>query len=253
MHILILEDEKPAFKKILKYVSDYYKEQFTYKHLETVLEATNELKTNTNYDLILSDIELLDGNVFTVYKSLEKTPPIIFCTAYNKYLIKAFKVNGISYILKPYSQDELNSALSKYQDLVAFSTLKNPTMLTTLQHLISDTNIYYKKRFTIKKSNGIKLLETKHICFIEAYGDFSKIMDTSGNMHLLSKSIGIVLNDLDPQLFFRVNRSYIVNINYIETLKPYSKNRLSIKMKGFSNLITTSTAVTKEFRKWVEK
>ncbi len=253
IHILILEDEKPAFKKMIQFVCDFYSNKFTYKHLQTVSETIQELKNNTEYDLILSDIELLDGNVFTAFEAIKRTPPIIFCTAYNEYLIKAFRVNGISYVLKPYSQEELNIALSKYQELVDFTSKNNRKLYSNLQKMILDNTVYYKKRVAIKKHNGIKLLEVKNISFVEGYGDFSKIVDASGKVHILSKNIGSLINDLNPQYFFRVNRSYIINIDYIKTIKPYSKNRLSIKMKTFSNLITTSTAVTKDFRKWIDK
>lgn len=253
MHILILEDEIPAFKKILQYVSDFYEGNFTYEHLKTISDASTTLSKNNNYDLIISDIELLDGNVFSVFETIAKTPPIIFCTAYNKYLIKAFQVNGISYVLKPYSQEELNNALSKYQELVHYVAISNEKLYYNLQQIISKSSFNFKKRFAIKKHSGIKLLEVKDISVIEGYGDFTKIIDIKGEVNILSKSIGTLINDLDPQYFFRVNRSYFININYIEAIKPYSKNRLVVKMKSYSGLIKTSTAVTKEFRKWIDK
>ncbi len=252
INILILEDEKPAFKKILRYVNDFYCNQFKYKHLQTVSKTIHELKNNINYDLILADIELLDGNVFAVFEAIKKTPPIIFCTAYNEYLIKAFKVNGISYVLKPYSQKELNNALLKYQELVNLTSKNKEQLFMDLQKIVSGNTVSFKKRFAIKKHNGIKLLETKNISFIEAYGDFCKIMDVFGEVHILSKNIGLVIKVLDPKFFFRVNRSNIINIDYIHTIKPFSKNRLSIKMKSSANLITTSTAITKDFRKWID-
>ncbi|NAS32509.1 response regulator [Flavobacteriaceae bacterium R38] len=252
MNILILEDEIPAYKKLVTYLSNYFDDNFEYHHARSVKESLKFLTATPKYDLILSDIKLLGGTCFDIFSQLKVTIPIIFCTAYDEHLLEAFQGNGIAYILKPYSQKELDEALNKYQVFFG-QQVKEFKIVQEFKALFEKQELHYKKRFAIKKTRGIKLVETKDICFIEAYGNLCKLKDADGNLHTISKSIGSLLSELDPGQFFRINRSYIVNINHLEKIEPYSKNRLSIKVRGMEKPITTSTSTTKTFRAWIEQ
>lgn len=118
MHILILEDEIPAYEKLELYLTEYFESDLTLDWSRSVNEAT-ALLSKHQYDLILSDIQLLDGNAFDLFDQMPISSPIIFCTAYDTFLLDAFKTNGIAYILKPYSKEELSEALRKYETLIA--------------------------------------------------------------------------------------------------------------------------------------
>ena len=110
----------------------------------------------------------------------------------------------------------------------------------------------YKKRFAIKKRDGIKLLDASQISLIQANGDFCKIFDSQGHLHSISKNIGVLVEELNPKHFFKINRSQIVGIEHIEKINPYSKNRLALSLKGVKEHAITSTSTTSEFRKWLE-
>ncbi|MEM8528399.1 MAG: response regulator, partial [Bacteroidota bacterium] len=116
MKILILEDEIPAFEKLHKYLDLSFDEPWEYDWGKTVVDGKRYL-TQYSYDLIFADIELRNNNIFTIFDTIEIDIPIIFCSAYNQYLLNAFRVNGIAYILKPYDRFDLENALLKYKKL----------------------------------------------------------------------------------------------------------------------------------------
>ncbi|HEB62295.1 MAG TPA: response regulator transcription factor [Bacteroidetes bacterium] len=252
MNILIIEDEFPAYKKLVNYLLNILGDEFQHHHVRSVVEAHSVLSSTNTYELILSDIVLLDGTSFEVFNAVSIAIPIIFCTAFDEHLLEAFKTNGIAYILKPYSQKDLEEAIKKYEKLFPAASIQT-NLFEKLSVLVGQEKKEYKKRFAIKKNFGIHLLEIADVSYIEAYGDLCKLTDTKGNLHVVSKSIGSIILDLDPSQFFRINRGQIVNINHIKKIEPFSKNRLSLKLTGCNNSITTSTARTKEFRTWLEK
>ncbi|MEM8506861.1 MAG: LytTR family DNA-binding domain-containing protein [Bacteroidota bacterium] len=252
MNILILEDEVPAAKKLAAYIKDFFAHKVKIDTARSVVNGSKLLKENHTYDLILSDIQLLDGSAFQIFQSIPIKTPIIFCTAYHEHLLQAFQTNGIAYILKPYSYTEFESAFKKYQALFPYTSYERQLF----QHLTETLENYgknYRSRFAIKKRGGIKLLETKEIAVIQANGDFCKLMDCIGQLHAITKSIGVLSAELDPKIFFRINRSQMINIAHIDRITPYSKNRLAIKVNGSTQVYITSAATTKNFRIWLEQ
>ncbi len=251
MRILILEDEIPAKKKLVHYLTTFFGESVVLEITRTVKGGIELLERNSNYNLILSDIKLLDGNSFDVFREVETEAPIIFCTAYDEHLLEAFQTNGIAYILKPYQENDLQSALKKFEKLFQPKILEKD-ILKQLQEALDTRDKNYKKRFAIKKSDGIKLLDVSNIGLIQANGDFCKVFDSNGHLHIISKSIGVLIEEINPKHFFKINRSQIVGIDHIEKIEPYSKNRLAININGGKEHVITSTSTTKEFRIWLE-
>ena len=251
MRILILEDEIPAEKKLVNYLIDYFGKSVELESARTVKEGIGLLEKNPDYDLILSDIKLLDGNAFDIFRKVTTKTPIIFCTAYHEHLLQAFQSNGIAYVLKPYQRKYLESALEKFDTLFEPKSTRRD-IFNQLKEVLETNDKNYKKRLAIKKRDGIKLLETSQIGLIQANGDFCKIMDSNGRLHSISKSIGMLIKELNPKQFFKINRSQIVGIEHIEKIVPYSKNRFALTITGVKEYAITSTSVTKEFRIWLE-
>ena len=167
-------------------------------------------------------------------------------------MLEAFQTNGIAYILKPYTKVDLEVALEKYKNLFgAISYEKEP--FSQLKEVLERKEKAYKERFAIKKPDGIKLLETIEISVINANGDFCIAYDAKGKRHTLSKNLSAAEAVLDPRYFFRVNRSQIIHIKYLQKIEPYFKNRLSLQLSGFQDAVITSSSVTREFRKWLEQ
>ncbi len=254
MNILILEDEIPAFEKLLKHLEEYFKNKFSYDWARTVSAAKEHLLQGDDYDLILSDIELLDGTSFDLFKEAIITCPIIFCSAYDEYLFEAFNSNGIAYVLKPYSQEDLNAAFTKYNTLFQNHEYKelDHKLMNKFMEMLLQKKENYKERFVIKTARGVHLLTTADVSLIEAAGTFCKLIDHMGKTHLLSQNIGALTETLNPRKFFRINRSQIVSIDFIESMEIHFKNRLLLQMKGTKEKVLTSSSVTARFRTWLE-
>ncbi len=252
MNILILEDEIPAYQKLISYVLEF-DETCTHDWSRSIAEGRSFLENNV-YDFILSDIQLLDGLSFDLFNSVKVTSPIIFCSAHDDYLFEAFNTNGIGYILKPYTETDFKNAIIKYQSLFNqgdYNTIA-PSTLDALKLALKDEQVHYKKRFVIKRKTGILLLNVSDISCIQAAGDFCMAIDQNGKKHPISQNIGSLAEQLSPKKFFRINRSEIIHVDFITNIENHFKNRLLVSVKGVSEKIMTSSATTSEFRKWLE-
>ncbi|MEE9406768.1 MAG: LytTR family DNA-binding domain-containing protein [Polaribacter sp.] len=253
MKILILEDEIPAYQKLQKCLDRFFDIKISHDWARSIADGEKFLKENT-YDFILSDIQLLDGLSFDLFDKTAINCPIIFCSAHDNYLFQAFNTNGIAYILKPYSQTDFNKALEKYQSLFKkgdYNSL-DKTTINALKSALQEENTNYKKRFVIKKATGIQLLNAIDIALITASGDFCLVIDNNGKRHTISQNLGSILLQLNPKKFFKVNRSEIVNIDFIEKIESHFKNRLLISIKKHKEKVMTSSSTTSDFRKWLE-
>ena len=254
MNILILEDEIPAYQKLTKCLDVFFDIKITQDWARSIVDGEKLLKENI-YDFILSDIQLLDGLSFDLFNKIKIEAPIIFCSAHDDYLFQAFNTNGIAYILKPYSQDDFNKAIQKYQSLFQkgdYKTLDNNT-IDALKSALQEEYTTYKKRFVIKKASGIQLLNAVDIALISASGDFCLVNDKVGKRHTISQNLGSIHQQLNPKKFFKINRSEIVNIDFIENIESHFKNRLLISIKNHKEKVMTSSATTSDFRKWLEQ
>lgn len=252
--ILIIEDEIPARKKLRRFIEELETPVHVMAELDTVQAAVTFLK-NHQPGLIFSDIELLDGNVFEIYSEVQVACPIIFTTAYDHFWMDAFDTNGIAYLLKPFSRERFQKVWDKYI-LLTKSPSQEKTSLDDLAHLIRQniSGTRYKKRFGISSPQGMYFLETTEIAFFEADEGMVSIHDRNGKRHLLS---GFSLKELEEQLnpedFFRINRSELVHKIYVENVQRYNKNILAVKVTGCTDLLKTSQATTAAFRDWVER
>jgi DNA-binding LytR/AlgR family response regulator len=253
MKILILEDEIPAYQKLNNCLSSYYDTKTSHDWARSNKEGRLFL-TKNKYDFILSDIQLLDGISFDLFDDININCPIIFCSAHDEYLFKAFNTNGIAYILKPYSKSDFNKAIEKYQSLFnqgKYNQLNSDT-LSNLKFALQEENTSFKKRFVIKKTKGIQLLNVTDIALIEAAGDFCIATDTVGKRHSISQTLSSIFSQLNPAKFFKINRSEIICIDYIDNIESHFKNRLLITISKVKEKVMTSTSTTSDFRKWLE-
>lgn len=254
MKILILEDEIPAYQKLINYLQLFFVEGITHDWARSNKDGKALLQDN-KYDFILSDIQLLDGVSFDLYNDVSIDTPIIFCSAHDEYLFEAFNTNGIAYILKPYTQSDLKKALEKYHSLFKqgdYNRLNRQT-ITDLKSVLKEEHNNYKKRFVIKKAKGIQLLNVSEISKIEASGDFCIATDLKGKRHTISQNLGSIHQQLHPNKFFKINRSEIISIDAINNIESHFKNRLLITVTGLKDKAMTSSSTTSDFRKWLEQ
>ncbi len=254
MKILILEDEVPAYKKLLNYLNDFFEEEEVQHDWARSIKDGKTMLSKHAYDFILSDIQLLDGISFDLFDEIHIEAPIIFCSAHDEYLFKAFNTNGIAYILKPYTKLDFKKAIEKYKSLFQKGDYNNldTKIITELKSALKEEETNFKKRFVIKKNTGIQLLNVTEITLIEASGDFCIATDNKGKRHTISQNLSSIFKQLNPNKFFKINRSEIVSIDYIEHIESHFKNRLLLTVKGCKEKPMTSSSTTAEFRKWLE-
>jgi two-component system, LytTR family, response regulator LytT len=254
MKILIIEDEPLAAKQLINFINGYYPEAIVLAILNSVSQCVNWFDSNEQPELIFSDIELLDGNVFNFYDKRTINCPIIFATAYDQFLLKAFDVNGIAYLLKPFTGEMVKKAIEKYYTLQG---KQHPAIsqhvLQLLQQSLLQQTVSFKQRFTIKTKNGIYLLSVTDITIIQADGVLLFAFDIAGKKYPLTGTLTAIEEQLDPDTFFRINRSDIINITAIEKIAPHTGDRLAVYIKGQKDFMVTGTQKTAAFRKWIEK
>ena len=153
--ILIVEDEIPARKKLRRFIEELDSPTEILAETDNV-QATIEFLKTCQPDLIFSDIELLDGNAFEIYRHVSVNSPIIFTTAYDQFWLDAFEGNGIAYLLKPFSKERFQKAWDKFI-MLKRSALEEQTVLTNLTKLIRDnfSAKTFRKRFTVNTRQGI--------------------------------------------------------------------------------------------------
>lgn len=253
--VLIIEDEIPARKKLKRFIEELNEPITIINELGTIEEAIAFLETKPKLDLILSDIELQDGNAFTIYTKVTCSCPIIFTTAYNQFLMDAFETNGIEYLLKPFSFERFKKAWDKFLVLRKTDTPESD-IITKLNQIINQPKEAKttKKRFTINTSKEIYFLETQDILFFTAEEGVVFAIDLHSKKHLLTQTTLKEIEDtLDESDFFRINRSELVNKKHIIKIEKYSKNNLAIKLSGYEKHLVTSQSNTKAFRDWIEE
>lgn len=252
--ILIIEDEIPARKKLIRFLEDLDCTTKIVAEIDNVISAITFLKS-TSVDLIFSDIELLDGNAFEIYKEVSISCPIIFTTAYDQFWMNAFESNGIAYLLKPFSKERFQQAWDKFL-LFRNSSSEENLQLTKLSKLIevNFSKQSYKKRFTVHTHGGFHFVDTENITFFGANEGVIFAYDTTGKKHLLNEvTLKEIEEQVNPSEFFRINRSELISKQHIEKVERYTKNILAVKMKGSASHLKTSQSNTATFREWVEK
>ncbi|MCF6279380.1 MAG: LytTR family DNA-binding domain-containing protein [Flavobacteriaceae bacterium] len=250
MNVLIIEDEKPSARRLQRMLAEINIEAQVMLH--SVEEAVNWFQKNEHPDLILLDIQLSDGLSFEIFEQVAVKSAIIFTTAYDEYALKAFKLNSIDYLLKPIDEEELETAIDKFKNKQSTPQNLQVNLEQIRKLLINPLDKNYKKRFTIKIGQHLKMISIDDIeCFYsENKGTY---IFTSDNRDYLIDSTLEQLDDLlDPVKFFRVNRKFYVNVNSIKDIISYTNSRLKIILNTFSEYeIIVSREKVKDFKNWI--
>ena len=257
-NVVIIEDEPLARKKLQRLLTllpdkvNVLAELASVEEVNTYLAQVTEA---TKPDLIFSDIELSDGNVFSCYQQQMPPCPIIFITAYDQFMLPAFDSFGIAYVLKPYNEAKLIQAWDKF---CALSARRQPgNQLAELQALLQalpaqQTKVDYPSRIAIRQQQHIYFLELRNLVYLQADGSLVMAFDNDGKRHYLPyTSLSAAEQALDPTQFFRINRSEMVQSSYIDKLERYCKNTLSVYLKPLNVQLKTSQSRTTAFTRWL--
>ncbi|UYQ91432.1 LytTR family DNA-binding domain-containing protein [Chitinophaga horti] len=247
MKYLIVEDERFAYEELKRMMtalrSDYVMEQWT----KTVVETIACLKTS-KVDLILMDIRLSDGNCFEIFSHVSVNTPVIFTTAYDEHAIKAFKVNSIDYLLKPFDEKELEAALHKFEQRIL------PSAASTTPHNLEQLLINkIKNRFLISKGDNYHYIETADIAHFYSEEKVVFLHTFQNKRHIINYTLDQLENQLDKRLFFRVSRNCIGQLKAIENVSKYFNSRLKLSfVPACPHEVLVSRIRVPDFLKWMD-
>ena len=225
MKAIIIEDEKPAAEKLRRAILKYDPEILVDALVGGVQKAIHWLKTNPAPDLIFMDIELSDGLSFSIFNECSISSPVIFTTAFDEYWQEAFECNSIDYLLKPIRQEKLHNAINKYKTLQKHFCANYSGLL---QHVSQPNG--YRKRWLIKKGAELITIKTETIAYCYAAHKMAFIVHENAQKYVTDKSLNELEADMDPGVFFRISRKYLVNIHHIRRIKTLAKSKLSLEL-----------------------
>ncbi|NVJ88869.1 MAG: response regulator transcription factor [Flavobacteriaceae bacterium] len=251
MNVVIIEDEKPAARRLNRMLADLNIE--VNQMLHSVEESLNWLQNNKHPDLIFLDIQLSDGLSFEIFEEIEVKSAIIFTTAYDEYALKAFKLNSIDYLLKPIDSDELAAAVKQYESHLPKTSEVQVNLEDIRKLLINPIDRKYKKRLSIKVGQHIKIIPFSEIeCFFSE-NKATYIHTAEKRNYLLDNSLESWEEQLNPEQFFRVNRTFIVHINAIKDIISYTNSRLKLVLETYNDQeIIVSRERVKDFKNWID-
>lgn len=254
MNVLIIEDERPAATRLEKLLKKVDAEMVVLDKIDSVKKAVQWFRSaSSSPDLIFMDIQLADGLSFEIFEHVDITVPVIFTTAFDEYALKAFKVNSIDYLLKPVDEDELQGAFDKLNRLGAGKPAKANTLEQITQAMEMLTN-KYKSRFLVKVGEHIKSIGVESIFYFFSREKASFCQITDGKNYLLDYSLEQIEGMVDPQVFFRINRKYLISMDAIEDIISYSNSRLKVILKNSndSDVIVSRDRVS-DFKIWLDR
>ena len=251
MKVVIIEDEKPAARRLSRLLEEFEVQVTTMLH--SVEEAIDWFTAHPHPDLIFLDIQLSDGLSFEIFDVVDVKSAIIFTTAYDEYALQAFKLNSIDYLLKPIDDEELENAVRKYQNLKPVKQEVTLNFEDIKKLLVNPVEREFKKRFTVKVGQHLKIINAEDIeCFYsENKGTYAATSE--GRNYLLDTTLENLELELAPQLFFRVSRKFYININHIKDIISHTNSRLQIKLNRFCEQeIIVSRERVRDFKLWLE-
>lgn len=251
MNVIIIEDEKPAARRLSRLLADLDVEVSVMLH--SVQESIEWFKNNEHPDLIFLDIQLSDGLSFEIFDAVEVNSSIIFTTAYDEYALQAFKLNSVDYILKPIDDEDLEVAVKKYRNLQPKSQKLTLDFEDIKKLLVNPIEREYKKRYTVRVGQHLKIINADEVeCFYsENKGTYAATID--GRNYLLDTTLEHMETELSPKIFFRVSRKFYVNINHVKDIISYTNSRLQIKLNHFQEQeIIVSRERVRDFKLWLE-
>jgi len=251
MNILIVENERPAAERLVRLLGEIDRDLVVTGIAETVEETINRLRNEPLPDLILMDIQLDDGLCFEAFENAGADIPVIFTTAYDDYMLRAFRVNSVDYLLKPVEESSLRQALQKYRSLHEKAWISKEV----LQQLVRDMNLGYRNRFLIKIGTRYRSIPVEEISCFRISGRAVFIVTTAGKEYDIDHSLDYLQKNVDPRIFFRINRDCLVNIHAIRDIQSYSSNRLKVTLnpdKPGGDMLVSREKVA-EFKKWIDQ
>lgn len=248
LKVVIIEDEKPAGRKLQQILEDMPDVQVE-SWILSVARGVEWFENNAQPDLILSDIQLGDGLSFEIFKTCNITCPIIFTTAFNEYAIQAFDLNSIAYILKPFDAQKIESSIQKFKNFPSVNTdvIDYERILNTVGKRS------FRERILVTKGQSLIPVEVSEIAYVYSEDKCILLKSKSGERYFVSLSLDEFEHEFDPNLFFRINRGMIVHRSSIQNIVNYFNGTLKLTIiPQFESEVTVSRRRTSLFKDWLD-
>lgn len=233
MKVLIVDDEQPARKKIISFLKSE-------KDIDLILEAGNGIEAikkikNDNPDIVFLDIQMPGVSGFGVIEEIgvENMPPVVFVTAYDQYAINAFDVNAVDYLLKPFDKDRFSKSFERVIDEIKFKRRKTNDFRLILDEVKKEKK--FLERFLVSVGSKYFFVAAREIIFISSAEKYVELHTAKGK-YLLRDTMNNVEESLEPEKFARIHRSYIVNVEQIQEMQPWSHGDYIIILKNGEKL-----------------
>jgi two-component system LytT family response regulator len=247
---IIIEDEKRASDYLENILTQVDETVLVEAVLPTVEKSIRYLSEEKKIDIIFCDVQLPDGLSFAIFNEININVPIIFITGYDKFMMDAFENNGIDYLLKPISKEDVDKALSKYKALKKHFSNANEE---GLQHLLQYVSANRKTRIIARKGMENITLLLNDVVLFYTENKVVHAIDKIGKKYLVDKNLTDLEAELDSKIFFRANRQYIVNIDYIKSFRSYERVKLWVELTlgNIEHTIIISQETAPHFKKWL--
>lgn len=243
--IIIIEDEPISAARLSRMIADIVPDAEIEPPLTSVRQVKDRLKEPTPYWLIFADIRISGGDVFEALKETVPSSFVIFTTAYDDYSLKAMKSNGVDYLLKPIDKNELEAAICKVTTLSAAAIESEQAPHETTE---------WRKRLLAARNGFMIPVAVENINFISLEDKQPTIHLQNGDALQIELPMNEIESQLDPAMFFRLNRQYIVNIRAITRVKTHFSSRLIIGIDGCTDgQVTVSRQRAAAFREWIDR
>lgn len=244
MNAVIIEDEYLAASELERLLGEVAPDVVILTKLGSVSESVAWLRKN-KVEVIFMDIHLGDGQSFDIFEQVEITVPVIFITAYDEYALKAFKYQGIDYILKPFDKEELVQALGKLDSLSATNVPFPAASLTV-----------YQERFLVTVGTKMKSVAIGDVAYFMADGKYLVLFTRDGQNYILDQTISGIESKLNPARFFKINRKFIISYDAIKEMVKYSNSRIKIILSplppsGIEAIVSSERI--QEFKQWLNQ
>jgi len=254
MKILIVEDEELAANRLAQLIREIEPEVEIYGPLDTITTTVAHLNMKPVYDLIFLDIQLADGKSFSIFEACNVLTPVIFITAYDEYAMQAFELNSIDYLLKPVNREKLKLSIEKFRKLKEYYGIENPNdqLYEMIRNLKTPNLAAYKDRFLVSKGDSMIPVKVSEIACFYAEDKEVFLLTHDNKRHIIPHSIEELSTKLDPKLFFRVNRQFILSVDSIRKVHNYFNFKLKVEILPDPRLeIIVSRAKTTAFKAWM--
>jgi DNA-binding LytR/AlgR family response regulator len=250
MKIVIIEDEELTANDLSETIMKIDRSTEIIAVLSSVKESVLFFKKSRNPDLIFCDIQLGDGLSFEIFKECSITVPVIFCTAFDEYALKAFKSNGIDYILKPFSRKTIEDALSHYKTLkTGFQNIDSP--VERILELFESRKMVKQNTVLVYHRGNIIPVKVDDIAIFYIENEITHLVTFSRKHHTINKTLE-EMETITGDNFFRANRQFLINRNAIRDASQYFARKLNITLTiPFGDKIIVSKEKTPQFLDWL--